>query len=48
MSAADSTQRFSDRVDHYVRSRPNYPDEFYDFLWGELGLTRDGVVADIG
>jgi SAM-dependent methyltransferase len=48
MSAADSTQRFSDRVEHYVRSRPNYPDAFYEFLWTELGLTPDGAVADIG
>jgi SAM-dependent methyltransferase len=48
MSAADSTQRFSDRVEHYVRSRPNYPDAFYEFLRHELGLTPDGAVADIG
>jgi SAM-dependent methyltransferase len=45
---ADSTQRFSDRVQHYVRSRPEYPPAFYRFLRDELRLTPDKAVADIG
>src|SRR3954463_16785377 len=45
---ADSTQRFSDRVQYYVRSRPEYPLAFYEFLHNDLGLTPDKVVADIG
>jgi SAM-dependent methyltransferase len=44
----DSTHRFSDRVDHYIRSRPSYPDELYDFLRRELDLTPAWAVADIG
>src|SRR5258706_5519702 len=48
MSAADSTKRFSDRVEHYMRSRPNYPDAFYEFLRQELSLVPNGAVADIG
>src|SRR5690242_14365495 len=44
----DSTQRFSDRVENYVRARPSYPDAFFDFLRSEIGLTSDWAVADIG
>jgi SAM-dependent methyltransferase len=42
------TTRFSDRVEHYVRSRPDYPRAFYEFLRTDLGLTPNSVVADIG
>jgi SAM-dependent methyltransferase len=44
----DSTQRFSDRVTHYVKSRPSYPGAFYEFLRCDLGLTSDSSIADIG
>jgi SAM-dependent methyltransferase len=44
----DHTRRFSDRVQHYVRSRPDYPRAFYTFLQTDLGLTRDWAIADIG
>ncbi|MDB5319987.1 MAG: methylase involved in ubiquinone/menaquinone biosynthesis [Phycisphaerales bacterium] len=46
--SADSTQRFSDRVEHYVRSRPNYPTAFYEFLEKDLQLPSPMAVADIG
>lgn len=42
------TQRFSDRVDDYVRARPGYPAEVVDALEQEAGLTTDAVVADLG
>jgi SAM-dependent methyltransferase len=42
------TTRFSDRVEHYVRSRPDYPRAFYDFLRTDLALTPPSIVADIG
>jgi hypothetical protein len=45
---ADSTQRFSDRADHYVRARPNYPQAFFDFLRADLGLAPAWSIADIG
>jgi ubiquinone/menaquinone biosynthesis C-methylase UbiE len=45
---ADPTQRFSDRVAHYVRARPSYPPDFYTFLREELDLTPAWTVADIG
>jgi SAM-dependent methyltransferase len=44
----DSTQRFSDRVEHYIRSRPGYPDAVFGFLRDEIGLVPGWVVADIG
>ena len=43
----DSTQRFSSRVENYVRYRPSYPKEVIETLVGECGLTRDSVIADI-
>lgn len=44
----DSTQRFSSRVDDYVRYRPTYPRALLDLLAHECGLTKRWVVADIG
>jgi len=42
------TERFSDRVDAYIRYRPSYPHEVIELLQDECGLTRQSVVADIG
>jgi SAM-dependent methyltransferase len=42
------TTRFSDRVEHYVRSRPSYPAEFYDFLERHLQLPSPMQIADVG
>jgi SAM-dependent methyltransferase len=44
----NSTERFSDRVEHYVRSRPSYPPQFYDFLENDLRLPKPATIADIG
>jgi len=41
----DSTQRFSNRVEAYVKFRPGYPDELVQTL---LQKTSPGTVADIG
>jgi ubiquinone/menaquinone biosynthesis C-methylase UbiE len=41
------TERFSSRVENYVRFRPSYPKEVIDVLRAECGLTPDCVVADI-
>lgn len=43
----NSTQRFSSRVDTYVRFRPSYPREIIEILERDCGLTRDSVIADI-
>jgi SAM-dependent methyltransferase len=42
-----TTERFSNRVDDYVRYRPGYPAEVVDFLHGQ-GVRADAVIADIG
>lgn len=43
-----STERFSNRVENYVRYRPGYPVEVLELLHAECGLNSDSVVADIG
>jgi SAM-dependent methyltransferase len=42
------TQRFSDRVDFYVRYRPHYPRALAGHLAAEAGLSEASVVADVG
>jgi SAM-dependent methyltransferase len=48
MPISDSTQRFSSRVENYIRYRPGYPTELLDILKRDCGLTVDSIVADIG
>lgn len=45
---ADSTQRFSDRVEAYLAGRPRYPAELVSHLETLGALPHAGVVADIG
>ncbi|MFQ2226171.1 class I SAM-dependent methyltransferase [Aeromonas hydrophila] len=44
----DSTQRFSTRVEAYVKYRPSYPAAMLDFLARELAMGPAARVADIG
>jgi SAM-dependent methyltransferase len=44
----DSTERFSSRVDAYLRARPRYPDALARVLADEFELAADAIVADIG
>ncbi len=44
----NSTARFSDRVDDYVRYRPDYPQALLTWLQRELGVDTNWRVADIG
>ena len=48
MSELHSTARFSDRVDDYVRYRPDYPPALLDWLQREHGVDVDWRVADVG
>lgn len=48
VSMTDPTNRFTDRVQNYVRYRPGYPPAVVSWLTAECGLTADAVVADIG
>src|SRR5579862_9498368 len=47
MAIADPTQRFSSRVENYVRYRPGYPAAVIDLLKKECGLASSTVIADI-
>ncbi|MFD2613875.1 class I SAM-dependent methyltransferase [Paenibacillus gansuensis] len=44
----DSKERFTNRVDSYVKYRPGYPVEALDYLYAKVGFRRDSVIADIG
>jgi SAM-dependent methyltransferase len=47
MAVKDPTQRFSSRVENYIRYRPGYPGGVLELLKNACGLTRDSVVADV-
>lgn len=50
MNAPDRkpTERFSDRVDAYVRHRPGYPPEVFRAIRDGLAVAPPAVAADIG
>lgn len=43
----NSKERFSSRVENYVRYRPGYPSEIVELLKSECGLRPEHVIADI-
>lgn len=47
MTVGDATQRFSSRVQDYVRYRPGYPREILSLLKEDCGLSREAIVADV-
>jgi SAM-dependent methyltransferase len=44
----DPKERFSNRVDDYVRYRPSYPHALLDLLAKECGLGPGAAIADVG
>src|SRR5512133_1966571 len=44
----DSKERFTSRVENYVKYRPGYPAAILDVLKAECGLTPGAFVADVG
>ncbi len=46
--ARDPRQRFTDRVDNYVRWRPRYPSSLVELVRRRCGLLPEHVVADVG
>lgn len=44
----DVTERFSDRVAHYVRFRPDYPAALPRWLEEHAGMAADALIADVG
>lgn len=44
----NSTQRFSDRVAHYTKYRPGYPDAVFELLAGMTEHPKTAACADFG
>ncbi len=44
----NTVERFSNRVENYVKYRPGYPKEVLQLFAAEMDLRKDSVVADIG
>jgi len=44
----DSINRFSSKVEDYVKYRPGYPREVIALLTAECALSQDSVVGDVG
>lgn len=43
-----NTERFSNRVENYVKYRPGYPKEVLELFRDEMNLQKSSVIADIG
>jgi SAM-dependent methyltransferase len=44
----NTIERFSNRVENYVKYRPHYPREVLDLFRTEMNLQRSSEIADIG
>lgn len=44
----DSKERFSSRVENYIKYRPGYPTEIINFLMNEINFLPSWKIADIG
>ncbi len=42
------TERFSSRVENYIKYRPSYPQSIIKLLKSECNLTNDSIIADVG
>src|SRR5690242_7847217 len=47
MSKSDSKQRFSNRVENYVKYRPDYPREILSLLRERISFANSWAIADI-
>jgi hypothetical protein len=43
----NSKERFSSRVENYVRYRPGYPAQIVELLKAECGMRPEHTIADI-
>jgi len=41
-------ERFSNKADLYKKFRPTYPKEFIDYLYSQVGFSKESIIADIG
>jgi excisionase family DNA binding protein len=39
---------FSAKAENYEKGRPEYPTEFAAYLYNDLGMTKNDIIADIG
>lgn len=44
----ETVERFSNRVENYIKYRPDYPREVLELLRSECGLIKETIIADIG
>ncbi len=47
-TALHPTERFTSRVESYIKHRPGYPEELLSFLVQEKYLNEQSILADIG
>lgn len=43
-----NTERFSNRVENYVKYRPGYPKKLIDDLYTNVNFSRNSIIADVG
>jgi ubiquinone/menaquinone biosynthesis C-methylase UbiE len=43
-----SKELFSGKADNYIKYRPSYSKEALDFLYNNIGITKDSIIGDIG
>ncbi len=48
MTTIKSTERFSNRVENYLKYRPSYPPAIISFLENACHLTKTNTIADMG
>ena len=48
MVQINSKERFSNRVDNYVKYRPTYPAEAIDSIIANTGINDNSTIADVG
>jgi len=41
-------ERFTDKAELYKKFRPSYPKELLDYLYTQIGFSKDCIIADIG
>lgn len=46
--SANPTQRFSNRVENYIKYRPHYPQALWEFFRNTLHLTERCIIAEVG
>lgn len=48
IAISNPTNRFSDRVNNYIKYRPHYPNDIIELINSKLNLKNKNIAADIG